>query len=150
MSLPPPPSSAPPRRGGAIELSILSRHYGRVIAAYDIQTTRVDRYGEGEPYAEQVLLLYDGLHYDALVETCFEGAPEDVDTAIFPLGGPRAALVGAKAEALVEKLHRARAFTNTATFALRCATCRKGLVGQKEAVEHAKETGHQNFGEYRD
>jgi hypothetical protein len=29
--------------GGAIELSILSKHYGRVIAAYDIQTKRVDR-----------------------------------------------------------------------------------------------------------
>jgi ubiquitin thioesterase OTU1 len=29
--------------GGAIELSILSQHYGRVIAAYDIQTKRCDR-----------------------------------------------------------------------------------------------------------
>lgn len=29
--------------GGAIELSILSKHYGRVIAAYDIQTKRCDR-----------------------------------------------------------------------------------------------------------
>jgi len=30
-------------RGGGIELSILSKHYGRVIAAYDIQTKRCDR-----------------------------------------------------------------------------------------------------------
>jgi hypothetical protein len=30
-------------RGGGIELSILSEHYGRVIAAYDIQTKRCDR-----------------------------------------------------------------------------------------------------------
>lgn len=29
--------------GGAIELSILSKHYDRVIAAYDIQTKRCDR-----------------------------------------------------------------------------------------------------------
>jgi ubiquitin thioesterase OTU1 len=29
--------------GGAIELSILSQHYGRVICAYDIQTKRCDR-----------------------------------------------------------------------------------------------------------
>jgi hypothetical protein len=31
----------PSRWGGAIELSILSRHLGREIAAFDIQTTRV-------------------------------------------------------------------------------------------------------------
>ena len=31
---------------GAIELSILSEHYGREIAAYDIQTTRCDIYGQ--------------------------------------------------------------------------------------------------------
>jgi hypothetical protein len=33
--------------GGAIELSILSKHYGRVIAAYDIQTKRCDRCARG-------------------------------------------------------------------------------------------------------
>jgi ubiquitin thioesterase OTU1 len=32
--------------GGAIELSILSAHYGREIAAYDIQTKRCDVYGQ--------------------------------------------------------------------------------------------------------
>ena len=31
---------------GAIELSILADYYGREIAAYDIQTTRCDVYGQ--------------------------------------------------------------------------------------------------------
>jgi ubiquitin thioesterase OTU1 len=31
---------------------------------------------------------------------------------------------------------------------LRCLVCQTGLKGEKEAVEHAKATGHQNFGEY--
>lgn len=31
---------------GAIELSILAEYYGREIAAYDIQTTRCDLYGQ--------------------------------------------------------------------------------------------------------
>lgn len=31
---------------GAIELSILADYYGREIAAYDIQTTRCDLYGQ--------------------------------------------------------------------------------------------------------
>lgn len=31
---------------GAIELAILAEYYGREIAAYDIQTTRCDLYGQ--------------------------------------------------------------------------------------------------------
>jgi ubiquitin thioesterase OTU1 len=38
----------PDKWGGAIELSILARHYGRQIAAYDIQTKRCDVYGQEE------------------------------------------------------------------------------------------------------
>jgi hypothetical protein len=44
--------------------------------------------------------------------------------------------------------HAARQFTDTAKFTLRCGVCALGLVGEKEAVEHAKATGHQNFAEY--
>jgi len=77
---------------GAIELSILSEYYGREIAAYDIQTTRCDLYGQvsdlsspyvlvpnlliyssvlhpltqEKNYSERAMLIYDGLHYDAL------------------------------------------------------------------------------------
>ena len=42
------------------------RHFGREIAAHDIQTKRCDVYGSGEGYQERVMLIYDGLHYDAL------------------------------------------------------------------------------------
>jgi hypothetical protein len=38
--------SNPAKWGGAIELSILATHYGREIAAYDIQTKRCDVYGQ--------------------------------------------------------------------------------------------------------
>ena len=30
----------------------------------------------------------------------------------------------------------------------RCGVCQIGVKGEKEAVEHAKTTGHQNFSEY--
>ncbi|DBB01393.1 TPA: hypothetical protein ACH3X1_000060 [Trebouxia sp. C0004] len=56
----------PKKWGGAIELSIFARHFAREIAAYDIQTKRCDVYGQGEGYQERVMLIYDGLHYDAL------------------------------------------------------------------------------------
>ena len=42
------------------------RFFAREIAAYDIQTKRCDLYGQDEDYSERVMLIYDGLHYDAL------------------------------------------------------------------------------------
>jgi hypothetical protein len=81
-----PRPSAPPRPtrrwiqlpgkwGGAIELSILAAHYGREVAAYDVQTKRCDVYGQGRGYGERVMVIYDGLHYDAIAVAAFEGAP---------------------------------------------------------------------------
>jgi len=43
---------------------------------------------------------------------------------------------------------KASQFVNVSKFTLRCLVCQAGLVGQKEAVEHAKTTGHTNFAEY--
>ncbi|CAN1339712.1 OVARIAN TUMOR DOMAIN-containing deubiquitinating enzyme 2 [Linum perenne] len=71
--------------GGAIELSILADHYGREIAAYDIQTTRCDLYGQDKKYSERVMLIYDGLHYDALAMSPFEEAPDEFDQTIFAI-----------------------------------------------------------------
>jgi ubiquitin thioesterase OTU1 len=42
-------------------LSILSAHYCREIAAYDIQTKRCDVYGQGNGYTERAMVIYDGL-----------------------------------------------------------------------------------------
>ncbi len=42
------------------------RYFGREIAAYDVQTKRCDLYGQDAGYEERVMLIYDGLHYDAL------------------------------------------------------------------------------------
>ena len=137
----------PKHWGGAVELSILAKHFGREIAAYDIQTERCDVYGQGEAYEERVMLLYDGLHYDALALNAPGGGRGD-DVTVVPSMGPAAEVADAKARALVAKAHAARQFTDTANFTLRCLVCQKGLVGEKEAVEHAKSTGHQNFGEY--
>ncbi|TYK23120.1 ubiquitin thioesterase OTU1 [Cucumis melo var. makuwa] len=136
--------------GGAIELSILSEYYGREIAAYDIQTARCDLYGQEKRYSERVLLIYDGLHYDALVMSPAEDAPEEFDQTIFSVNRDRT--IGPIEEQtlhFVKDQQRKRRFTDTANFTLRCGVCQIGVVGQAEAVEHAKATGHVNFQEYR-
>lgn len=134
--------------GGAIELSILCNYYGREIAAYDIQTKRCDIYGQDAGYAERAMLIYDGLHYDALAVSMFEGAPEDLDITIFRQGSEEGRMIDAGAQKLVAEAHVARQFTDTANFTLRCGVCQIGLKGEKEAMEHAKSTGHSNFAEY--
>ncbi|KAG0469592.1 hypothetical protein HPP92_016292 [Vanilla planifolia] len=140
----------PEKWGGAIELSILSEYYGREIAAYDIQTTRCDLYGQGKGYRERVMLIYDGLHYDALAISPFENAPEEFDQTIFSVRSDRTiGHVEVLALNLVKDAQRRRSFTDTGNFTLRCAVCQIGLTGQKEAIEHAQATGHVNFQEYR-
>ncbi|XP_057735678.1 OVARIAN TUMOR DOMAIN-containing deubiquitinating enzyme 2-like [Arachis stenosperma] len=134
--------------GGAIELSILADYYGRQIAAYDIQTSRCDLYGQEKGYSERVMLIYDGLHYDALAVSPFEGAPEDFDQTIFTVQKDRSiGPVERLALNFVKDQQRKRRFTDTANFTLRCGVCQIGVVGQKEAVEHAQATGHVNFQE---
>ncbi|KAF7815826.1 ubiquitin thioesterase OTU1 [Senna tora] len=136
--------------GGAIELSILADYYGREIAAYDIQTTRCDVYGQERKYSERVMLIYDGLHYDALVMSPVEGAPEEFDQTIFSVQKDRTiGPVEGLALNFVKDQQRKRSYTDTANFTLRCGVCQIGVVGEKEAVEHAQATGHVNFQEYR-
>lgn len=137
----------PNRWGGAIELSILSKQFGKEIAAFDIQTRRIDLYNEGL-YPERVMVIYDGLHYDALAVAAGEGAPESADVTTVPSIGPLTEAAMKAASAVVAQYHQLRQFTDVANFTLRCADCKIGLKGEKEAIQHAKSTGHGNFVEY--
>ncbi|CAL8383384.1 unnamed protein product [Boreogadus saida] len=128
--------------GGAIEVSILSRFYQCEICVVDTQTLRVDRFGEDAGHRKRVLLIYDGIHYDPLQrETPGSDAPPQT---VFAATDD---VILAQALELAEEARRRRQFTDVNGFALRCLVCQTGLVGQKEARDHAKETGHANFGE---
>ncbi|XP_037106851.1 ubiquitin thioesterase OTU1 isoform X1 [Syngnathus acus] len=126
--------------GGAIEVSILSKFYQCEICVVDTQTVRVDRFGEDAGYRKRVLLIYDGIHYDPLQRE----APGSPPQTVFSTGDD---VILAQALELADEARRKRQFTDVNRFALRCMVCQTGLVGQREAREHAKETGHTNFGE---
>eukprot|EP00891_Asterochloris_glomerata_P008252 jgi/Astpho2/8252/e_gw1.00122.132.1_t len=135
--------------GGAIELSILARHYQREIAAHDIQTKRVDVYGQDAGYSERCMVIYDGLHYDALsCSPISPPGPEEMDITRFLPAESSAGMIEAGAAELTAKCHEARQFTDVVNFTLRCGVCQIGVKGEKEAREHAKATGHQSFSEY--
>ncbi|KAI0086168.1 OTU-domain-containing protein [Irpex rosettiformis] len=137
--------------GGAIELTILAKHYSTEIASVDVETGRIDKF---TPTSEsdggnRCILIYSGIHYDAATIAPILDAPEDFHQTVMPRmreGDDDPTLVAAKK--LADKLRAKRAYTNTSTFDLRCQICQKGLKGEKEARAHASETGHIQFGEY--
>ena len=55
---------------------------------------------------------------------------------------------GVPHEGRVAQAFTQKQYTDTASFALRCQICQIGVVGENEALEDAKSTGHANFSEY--
>lgn len=131
--------SKPDTWGGAIELSIFSTHYRTEISSFDVQTGRVDRFGEGQ-YENRCVLVYSGIHYDALSLSPVPDAPASFHTTVFPVHDDS---VLDAAGQLVQKLKGQHYYTDTATFDLRCGVCGEGLKGEKGAREHAMTTGRE-------
>jgi len=139
--------------GGAIELAILSDHAQTEIDSVDIKSGRIDRFGEGR-WPSRVLLVYAGIHYDALTASFVAESdaqwPYRDDALAFDVlsfdASDDSVLIAA--QAIADQLRKAHAYTDTATFTLKCGDCGKGLTGEKAALEHAKLTGHASFTEY--
>lgn len=132
--------SKPQTWGGAIELSIFSNHFNTEISSFDVQSGRIDRFGEGK-YQQRCILIYSGIHYDALSLSPSKGAPDEFHTTVFPVHDDS---VLDAARKLVEGLKGRHYFTDTATFDLRCGVCGIGLKGEKGAREHAMSTGRES------
>ncbi|XP_047314616.1 OVARIAN TUMOR DOMAIN-containing deubiquitinating enzyme 2-like [Impatiens glandulifera] len=127
-----------------------NQDYGGDYKVYDIQITRCDLYGQEKNNRQRVMLIYDGLHYDALAMSPAEGALEEFDQTIFLVYKDRTiGAVEKLALNFVKEQQRKRSFTNTANFTLRCGVCQIGVICHKEAVDHAHATGHANFQEYK-
>jgi ubiquitin thioesterase OTU1 len=114
--------------GGAIELTILAAHYGTEIASIDVETGRIDRFSSSSDAdadsgasESRVLLIYSGIHYDAAVLAPAPDAPQEFCASVVPANttaeGER---VLEALQALATKLRAKRAYTNTATFDLKC------------------------------
>lgn len=134
--------------GGAIELDILSRHFEIEICSIDVQTLRVDRFNEGKP--TRCILVYSGIHYDTIALSPSDPphkmayAPPDFDTKVFDAAD--VAILESAVE-LCRVLQGRHYFTDTAKFTVECNQCKESFVGENGALEHAKATGHWDFGE---
>lgn len=127
--------------GGSIEIMILSKYYKIEICVVDIRTCRIDRFGEDCAYSKRIFLLYDGIHFDP-IHLITEN--DHLETQFSTLDD----ITFVKALSIAEEAKNSRQFTNVNDFQLRCLVCQEPLVGEKQAQEHAKKTGHINFGEF--
>lgn len=127
--------------GGAIEVSILSAYHGIEFDVVDITNAIINRFGEDKNYGIRAFLLFDGIHYDPLYLESTSGEPPQT---MFPIEDNN---VYMQAEQLAKEAKSSRQFTDVNRFTLRCIDCDCLLKGQVEAQQHAKRTGHVNFGE---
>ena len=135
--------------GGAIEVQILSEYFQVEIVVVDTMSGSFTRFGESNNFPTRMVLIYDGIHYDALARAFSTSSPVERDVTRFEVGSPAFTAAQSAAMELVHRLHRERAFTDTAGFTLRCGTCGEGVRGEAEAQAHALRTGHTNFREYK-
>ncbi|PPQ63060.1 hypothetical protein CVT24_005915 [Panaeolus cyanescens] len=136
--------------GGAIELGILAAHYQAEIASIDVETGRIDYFSPGDHgNGMRCIMIYSGIHYDAASLAPSPEAPAEWHQTLFPIkSNDGADPIIAAATKLATILRGKKAFTNTATFDLKCEQCGQGLKGEKGARAHAEATGHVRFGEY--
>lgn len=128
--------------GGAIELSVLSQYYEIEIVAVDTINLRLNRFGEDKDYDQRILLIYDGIHYDAL-----KYEPNDHRKPVMTIFPTSEETILDLALQLAKEAKQSRQYTDVQTFTLRCTDCGTRLTGQTEAQSHAQKTGHVNFGE---
>ena len=133
--------------GGEIEMLILSDHYTVEIAAIEIKSQTCYYYGQNKGYKERIYLLYDGIHYDAIV---FSDDPDGNDTTGVSDTSKFLATDTIKyneAMEVAKEAFRNHQFTDQNNFSIKCLDCDKGFKGQNEAMEHMRQTNHQHFGQ---
>lgn len=137
----------PEKWGGEIEMNILSKHFQMEIAAVDIETGKLYIYGQASDFTSRVYLLYDGIHYDAIVSAVVSSSGEIDESQVITIFGASDTQMAREAGMMADELRKKKKFVNMTGCQLQCLVCLVGLRGQKEAQLHAKETGHQNFGQ---
>jgi ubiquitin thioesterase OTU1 len=124
----------PIRWGGQVELAILSSAFKAELAVIEVQSGRMDIYGEGSGYPRRVYLLHSGIHFDAISF----GSMREVTTGMFSDADNAARQLAAQQRS-------AGNYVDQDTMRLRCKICGYIAVGDYQARAHAGGTGHKEF-----
>jgi len=126
--------------GGAIEVQILSEYFQVQIVVADTKSGSMTIFGEACNFPTRMVLIYDGIHYDALYDAKNDGTEVTVHSV-------NDESIMAKAKVAAKEAKDAHNYTDTAGFTLKCLVCGTRLKGETEAQKHAKMTSHTNFSE---
>ena len=149
-------------------MSVIARAFGVGIVAVDVQSGAVvdcapqdqGGGGGGADGARACVVVYSGIHYDAVALVPDGAALDDrgFDVLQFdwpapgrrpgsppsPEGGQREAVLAAAGE--LARILRARGYyTDAASFGVRCTACGWRGAGERAATEHGNATGHGSF-----
>lgn len=130
--------------GGAIELSILSKHFNVTICCLDVSTLQIHHFNPGQ--TSFIVVVYSGIHYDAVALSATEDDVGVPDQTVFQTDETGLQVLEA-VKTLGQKLKDKHYYTDTSSFQIKCHNCGQILKGEKEATKHAMSTGHSNFGE---
>ncbi|KXZ42353.1 hypothetical protein GPECTOR_157g91 [Gonium pectorale] len=96
--------------GGGIELSILAQAYSMEIAAWNIESCKEHVFGEESGYTRQAMVIYNGVHYDALAVAASPRANPEEDETNFDPRSKRGKMILAAARKLTTLAHKESAF----------------------------------------
>jgi len=101
--------------------------------------------------------VYSGIHYDVCAVTPYSGADPEFDRKVFDVvrttgggDGEVEEMDGGALQAAIElckTLQQRHYYTDTHGFSVKCNVCGQQGTGEMWAVEHARTTGHGDFGE---
>ena len=129
--------------GGAIELKLFSDMLQIEIASIDVQSNRVDIFGQDKNYPQRIYVLYNGVHYDPLVMAYTEDSKDDITN-----------FASDDNETLISLHEYVKVFKDVGDFvdlanmnSFECDTCKTLFENQEEAYNHANNFEHWNFNE---
>ncbi|CCE62665.1 hypothetical protein TPHA_0D00210 [Tetrapisispora phaffii CBS 4417] len=126
--------------GGGIEISILSEKLEVAIYVVDIDGEDISKFNE-DKYDKFIMIVFNGVHYDSVEiesnkKTVFD-KNEELNSNIVLSG----------ALSIAKQLKDNGYSFNTHKDRIKCNTCQRILVGERDVAKHAEATGHYDFGQ---
>ena len=126
--------------GGGIELKIFSDMFQVQIASIDVQSNRVDIFGEDKRYPQRIYVVYNGVHYDPLVFANSESSKDDI--TIFE-SDDNITLI--QMQEFCKKFKESGDYVDLGRSQFRCSICNLIFNSQEEAIQHSTLTSHVDF-----
>ena len=133
----------PSKWGSGIEIKIFTDILKLEIAVVDVQTNRIDLFGQDKDYASRMYLLYDGNHYDPLVMNYSIEYDSMFDITIFDSNDNN---VYNQFKKLVQKINNSGDYDDISKLnSLKCSDCQEIFIDRDSALNHANQSYHWNF-----